>query len=250
MLAAADRLSETLQKRYRCLQALVEQARTKRELVDALEIPRSTLDDIVRELESDGLVEYRDGRWQPTYSGRLAYRAHQEYRGRLASLTELSPVLDELDSGTELSLVFVDGANVHRSQPEIPDSVLSTLVECVGAATHVRAVAPKLIAGHVERLYQQSTTGDSATFDIVVPETVYEEFQSAYPSITTTLREDKDVHVHHALIPFSFDIWICDDERAAVSVFTDRGIAGILVNDTADAVEWADRQYRRVLGGH
>jgi len=48
---ANDELATVLLKRYECLNALINHPQAKPELVDTLDMPRSTLDDVVRELE-------------------------------------------------------------------------------------------------------------------------------------------------------------------------------------------------------
>jgi len=70
--------ARVLRRRYDCLRAIVTEPREKRALVEATETPRSTLDDIVRELESAGLVTYDDGVWRPTTSGRVAAEVHAD----------------------------------------------------------------------------------------------------------------------------------------------------------------------------
>jgi len=45
---ANDELATVLLKRYECLNALINHPQAKPELVDTLDMPRSTLDDVVR----------------------------------------------------------------------------------------------------------------------------------------------------------------------------------------------------------
>lgn len=54
--------------------------------------------------------------------------------------------------------------------------------------------------------------------------------------------DNKNVDLHTASIPFSFRLWIVDSAEADI-IFTDQGVREILVNDTADALDWATDQY-------
>jgi len=49
-----------------------------------------------------------------------------------------------------------------------------------------------------------------------------------------------------ASIPFSYGLSIFDHDRAGITIFTEQGIAGLIVNDTDDALSWAEKQYERV----
>lgn len=241
-----DDLAAVVLKRHDCLRELVDRPQAKRELVDSLEMPRSTLDDVVRELEGAGLVEYRDGTWYPTQSGRLACQLHCEYCDRLASLTDAAPILTALDATCELDWAFVDGAEIHETHPSVPDAVMTTLLEHVEAATTVRVVTPNLVAGYVERLYRSGVSGRTASMEMIVPPAVDEWLRSQYPAVTTELIDDPAASAFRAAVPFSFGLSIFDDERAALTVFTEQGIAGLVVNDSTAALDWATRRYESV----
>jgi len=67
-----------------------------------------------RELEQADLVEYRDGDWYSTQSGRLACRAHRNYLDQLDNLGDVSSVLDFMDTDEEVSWAFIEGADTLR----------------------------------------------------------------------------------------------------------------------------------------
>jgi hypothetical protein len=54
------------------------------------------------------------------------------------------------------------------------------------------------------------------------------------------------VRLYRASIPFSFGLWIADEDEVGIVVFTEQGLGGILVNDIDDALDWATDQYERV----
>lgn len=239
-------LEAVLNARHACLRALIDRPQAKRDLVETLEIPRSTLDDIVRELEDAGLVEYRDGTWSPTHIGRLAHRAHREYLKRLECLIDVAPILGKLDPESEIGWAVIDDADVHETHPNVPDAVMPTLLDHVAAATTVRIVTPRLVAGYGDELYRRGVAGQDASVEIIVPPEVDDWVRSEHPAVATDLFDDPAIDAFRASVPFSVGIWMFDDERASVTVFTERGIAGLIVTDTPAALSWAEKRYESV----
>jgi len=75
---------------------------------------------------------------------------------------------------------------------------------------------------------------------------VLERTRAVFPTLTDDLLEDENVSLQTASIPCSFGLWVVDSAEAGITVFTDQGIRGILMNDTTDALDWATDQYERV----
>jgi len=102
---ANDELATTvLLKRYECLNALINHPQAKPELVDTLDMP--SFNSLMMSFVSSNkqiLVEYRDGDWYSTQSGRLACRAHRNYLDQLDNLGDVSSVLDFMDTDEEVS---------------------------------------------------------------------------------------------------------------------------------------------------
>jgi len=222
---------------------IINHPQAKPELVDTLDMPRSTLDDVVRELEQADLVEYRDGDWYSTQSGRLACRAHRNYLDQLDNLGDVSSVLDFMDTDEEVSWAFIEGADTYETHSSIQDAVMTTLLDFVEVATDVRVVTPNVVAGYADRFYEMGISGRNATFEMIIPPEVHAWFHSTYPSISTDVLNDPDVDVLRASIPFSYGLSIFDHDRAGITIFTEQGIAGLIVNDTDDALSWAEKQY-------
>jgi len=207
--------------------------------------PRSTLDDIIRDLEQAGLVEYEDGLWHPTYLGRVAYRVHCNYLDHLESLSETSPVLEDMDTNSGVCWEFLNGADAYETHPSVQDGVLTELLEYAEEASDIRVATPQVVAGYGDRFYQRGVINEDYSLEIIIPPEVHQWFHSTHSSITADVSTDSNVIVFCASIPFHFGLAIFDDKYATVTVFTDQGIAGLLVNDTNDALSWAENQFKR-----
>lgn len=74
---------EVLLRRHAVVERLSVQPTAKRDLVDGLDVSRSTVDRAIRETESVGLVERRDGGVSLTLCGRLAVAEFERFGTRL-----------------------------------------------------------------------------------------------------------------------------------------------------------------------
>lgn len=238
--------AEVVLRRHRCLNALVDRPQPKRELVKTLDTPRSTLDDIVRELEQIGLVEYDDGIWQPTFLGKCVCDLHEAYLECFTDYAAAAPVLDPLPNDTTIDVSFLHGVDVYEGDPAVPDAVMSVLSDHIEPVGDVRIATPIAPVGVTTAFYDSATSGKNCTFEMILPEQVISRIHDARPTLTTKMCKDPNGTVHCAQIPFTYGVWIGESDHAGIIVFEKRGICGLLVNDTDAALEWAADQYNRV----
>jgi predicted transcriptional regulator len=241
-------LEGVLAKREGTLRALLEEPRGKRDLVDALDVPRSTLDRAVRELETAGLVEYRDGAYRPTLFGRTALETHETYRRSLDDLTAAADVVAPLPPDSPLDRTFLVGAEVVASAPHLPDEVVGRLFESVRDADRIRGVAPVGMEGHLDA-FRDATTTNAGGLELVLTPELFDHVARTRAEETLDAIESGRATLYRAEIPFRFGLWLADDREAGVVVYTDTGVRGVLVNGDAPAVEWALDLFERVQGG-
>lgn len=234
-----EEIASTLLKRYDCLYSLNKKPQDKRELVESLEIPRSTLNDIVRDLEQSELVEYVNGKWNTTQSGRLASILHHKYIEQLDDLSRASSVIDETEG--EIGWDFLEGVDVQKTHPSVHDDITLALLDYTEAATKVRAVTPCLVTGYGRDIHE--TMSDNDDYEIIVSTEVLDWSQSADSTIILDLIDCQSISLLQGDIPFSFGLWIFDADAVAVVAFTDQGIAGLLNNGTEKALTWAKEKY-------
>ncbi|WP_254840812.1 helix-turn-helix transcriptional regulator [Natronomonas marina] len=240
-----DCLDSVLVKRHSYLRVLIDQPSPKCNLEDELGGSRSTLDRALRELADADLATYENGVWKPTPLGRYSYRTRKAYLERLENLTDAAPLLNELSSGSPVDCTFVIGADVHESDPSMPDAVMQTLLDSVEGGHDVTVATPVVVTGFAEDFYECVSRGENYSLELLIPPEVFERTRAAFPILTDELLDDENVSLHTASIPFSFGLWIVDSAEAGIIVFTDQGVRGILMNDTTDALDWATDQYER-----
>lgn len=249
MSSEVSELVTLIERRQSCLQTLATTPESKQELVNTLDRPRSTLDDIVRELERSNLVEYEDGKWHLTDLGRQALDLHADYKNRLSSLIEAAPIIDELPRDTVVGCRFLIDADVHVASTPVPDDVIRVFLDAIDSANRIRSFTPIAMAGHAEAFYDHATSRDECQLDVVLPPDVIERLRDLYPEGTDKAISDDRTTFYAGEVPMSFSLWIADDDHAGIIVYAERGIQGVLVNDTTDAVSWATEQFERVQEG-
>lgn len=232
-------------RRREVLGAITGGTGDKRELVEQLDIPRSTLDDVVRELSDAGLVSYVDGEWEPTTVGRCAAEIHEAYAERIAGLADAAAVL-EASPGADIGAPMLDGCTVLDADGALLDRTVTAFVDRVRAATGLRGLVPQALAGPVPSIHEAVVGEPRMTTELVFHPTVYEELTELYPDqIGEALTNDR-VRFYQASMAIDYGLWIADDEHAGVVVYGNGGVAGILINDTAAALDWAAETYERV----
>lgn len=245
-LPAPIDLADMLLKRAECLRTLSNQPRAKPDLTETLDTPRSTLDDIVRDLEHADLVKYHDGKWQLTLLGQYTVDHHTCYRNGLESLTNAAPLLEELPAGTPVERRFLIDADVHVATGPVPDEVMQVFLNAVESATYVRGVTPLAMAGYAESFYCCATTGSDSKLEVVLPLETFERLRSLIPEQIDTVMADQAVELYQGDVPTTFSLWIGDDDHAGLIVYADQGVQGIIINDTDDALAWATKLYERI----
>ncbi|AEH39299.1 helix-turn-helix transcriptional regulator [Halopiger xanaduensis] len=239
-------LADTLLKRFDCLQEIVKQPAEKRTLVASLEMPRSTLDDVVRELEQQNLIEYQDGKWHPTTFGRLAYQSQKEHIEFLTDLEKSKSIIEPVDPNCPLSPEFIQSADVHEPHPNVAGDLMAVVIDEIQDSTEIRIATPRVVAGYHDQFYQSCISDEKDSIEIILPRKVYNWLSSEYPEDVKEISELSSLKILCAEIPFSFGLTIVDNMTAIVVVFAERGIFGLIINDTDSALDWANEVYAQI----
>jgi len=235
-----------LLKREACLQTLDDNPLSKPEIVETLDIPRSTLDDIIRELEAANLVEYTDGKWQLTLFGQYTFDHHISYKNKIENLVDAEPIIDALHRDTLIERHLFTGADIYISSPPVPDEIMEVVLNAVESVNQVRGVTPVVMAGHAGSFYRCATTGTNSSLEIILPRDSFKRLQKLQPDKTDKIIRDNDVEIYSGEIPITFSLWIGDDNHVGLIVYADNGIQGVIINERDEVLEWANNQYERI----
>lgn len=239
-----DELDAVVTERARCLQSLVDSPRRKRDLVDLLDCSKSTVTRALRDLGDAGLVERRDGQWTATRFGRCVAGTRRSYLDRLSTLSDAESLLDDVPADCPLDCRVIDDADVFLADSSVPDAVVREFLDRVETSTDLRIATPTLLTGFARECYERLTATDDYALELVAPGSTLDRVAGVYPDVDELFAGDDAIEVYRGEVPFSFGVWLADD-HVGVLVFADRGISGVVVNDSESATEWAERQYDR-----
>jgi predicted transcriptional regulator len=225
------------------LRAIVRQSRTKRELTEAVNSSRSTVDRAIRELLDAGLVRQTGGEYEATMAAECALDAVETFHGRMRTVSDAVAVLGHLPADTPFDPVFLEEAEVQVATPAMPDGVVQRLFESIESASYVRGIAPVVLSGHLQSFYEAAKAGD-ARIEMLIDGDVLDRMVASPNTrdILAAQLRDEQVSISRVDVPFSFGVWITEDE-AGVVVYSDTGVRGIIVNDTDEAYAWAERWF-------
>lgn len=237
------RLGVLIHRREHCLRVLANGSFSKSALVDHLDVPRSTLDNIVQELNEAGLVEYENGLWRATVHGKCCLEIFDRYSTRLEQLIELRELTSSVPSTFGISTDFLIDSTRHLSRPKMSDSEMDVLLDSLANSKEVRLYTPVLLAAYVEPIFERATEG-SGELELTIPRDLFHTLEQIRSGPLERL--DADISIRTGHVSVQFGLWISDRDEAGVIIYNQNRIAGVIVNDTATALGWALDRYDRI----
>jgi predicted transcriptional regulator len=244
-MSGIHEIAGIIHRRWDCLDAIVDAPGPKGELVDRLDTPRSTLDDIVRELEGAGLVAYEGGKWRATTVGHYAHDSYGRFLGSLDDVQAVGDILAPLSDAESIAPAMLNGAVPYEATDPVPDAVVQQFITRIGDADRIRGFAPRAVSGYADMVPERAAETDT-TVELVMTEDIYEQLTALYPPDDRPAAQRESLRVFHGPIPYEYGLWIGDDSHAGLVVYTDQGINGLIINESDAAVEWATEQYEQV----
>lgn len=233
----------TVNRRWDCLAAIVEQPQEKRELVETLSTPRSTLDTIVRELEQADLVRYHNGVWQPTITGETIAEQYADCLESVDSIHAAGQLLSPLETNPAVPTAVLDGAESYPAEEPVPDAVLTNFLERIAAATQIRGVAPRALSGYTDRLYKTAESNET-TLELLIGESVFSQLTTIEPETIVERLNNDFFSVYCGPVDTEFGFWVGDSpQHVGLIIYADRGVHGVIINRSPAAVEWATEKY-------
>lgn len=234
-------LVDLLRRRSELLAALRDRPRPKRDLVDDLGVPRSTLDRALRELEAADLVAYEDGVYALTSVGNHLVAEFDAFTERASIAVELEPVLRWIDpADLDLDLRHLSDAEVWTPEPSDPWAMVNRHVRALETADRVRGMLP-LVGLHAVETVRDRVVEGGATVRLVVEPTVAETLRD--DESYAPLFRDLQAHDGHVVsvsdreIPFFLGVF--DDEFVQIGVDEEKEPRALLETDDDAALSWA-----------
>lgn len=232
---------ELLARRAGLLRALRSESQSKRGLVDALSVSRSTVDRAVRNLEARGFVNRDEGTVTISLRGRLALDAYESFATEVAGLENTGGVLEPLDPTTHMDVSLLQNADVVQPQPVAPNQPVTALRDHLQGASRVRGFAAGVLPSHVDEYYERIVE-HGASVELVISEDVLEEVVASYGAAFEEALETGRFHVWLTDRELQYSLLVVEKPQQTVVcalVYADRGVFGVLENEDDRAEEWA-----------
>lgn len=226
--------------RRREILASLEEPLTKRELVEKLDISRSTVDRAIRQLEVEGLVTWADDSYRLTAVG----------RGMRSALERLLAVSDGIDS-------VVEGVGPIPTDIAFPPSLLAdgtvrsvtpgdhglprSLRERIETADDIGLVTPAETAPAVLACCRELS---DCHIDAVIESSFVDELAERLPGIARWIAGSDRIQLRSSDVPPLAVLVIAtgDESTVVVVAYDDNGqVTGCLESSDADTVEWGRR---------
>ena len=235
------------QDRHRYLEALVE-PKEKRELIGAVEKPRSTVDRDVRLLDEAGAVERDAGRYRLTSFGRLVLESVSTTNELFAAICRAEAVVDAMPTAAMVPPeLFVD-ATVIATEEHAPAEVIRETSARVVDATAVDALVPVVHPLSVDRICAAlEADAEIDRFDLVFTSPVVSELIRSYETPFRTLIADDTARLFEVRsLPYGlFHLERSGESEVVVLAYESGSPAGAIVSSTEFAIEWAEETVDR-----
>lgn len=231
-------------RREQLLAALTE-PRHKRDLVEELDLSRSTLDRAVRELETLGLIE-RDHRYVLTVTGRLVLERFDELLAEFDDIAAARQLLGALSRDAPMSVSMLRGAEVRRADQPTQPQVLDPVKELFDRAERIMGFSVAETNPEFSEGPQGELDTDGVDLAVVYDRTLVEHLRADGRLEPVMERERFDAHVHPD-VPYGLGVvTTADGETVFLVVYDDDWtLRGLLVNDAPEACRWATDVFER-----
>lgn len=231
-------------ERLRLLGNLREQSGSPRDVADATDVSRRSVQRNLSEFADRGWVEKRDGVYELTTTGELVARIHEEYVETLGAVSEYDSFYRHLpDANHAPNPLWVTDATLVTASPDQPQAPVSHYVKRLRAreTTTIRMLAPVL-----SRLYHDAHAElvlSGVETELVMPPERIETARSSNPLEFRLVSRTIDIYEHDG--PVEFGLTLGDDWAFAGAYDDDGQLRALLECDDCDFFEWAETVYRR-----
>jgi len=245
---AVEDVADVVTRRTAVLEHLTRTTADKATLVDRLDVSRSTVNRSLRELESLGFVARTDDGFTASSTGRVVADLYSEFLTTLSTTVDAEPLLSALPPSAAVSPAVLRGGTVHLAEPPTPYEPIRRVMELIDESETLRTLSPAVTRPETVDRIVAAVLEDGLDAEIVFEASAAEQVRTARGE---TLREAMatDRLAMHATTGLPYGLSIVRGSETARAVLVAYGpeseFRGVVINDSAAAVEWAEDAYRR-----
>lgn len=245
MTADSKRFREILENRSEVLRYLLNSPATKPEMVSALRLSRSSVDRAVRDLTEIACVTEDGNKYRGTTTGRVALVEYDQYQERSRAIQHADQFLNYLPTDAVPDASLLHGAEITLAESHAPDQALAPSIELFEEATVLRGLAPVVLTFYPTLIEDELRNGDLSV-EIVAEEAVINTLPELVGTHAKSFLENDGLSLYCAETNLPYALWLIetpDDSYAGITAYDTGGVVGVLITDSASAVQWAERQY-------
>lgn len=232
-------------RRAPLLRALRSDPADPSDLLDSVDMSRSTVHRAVNSLQDHDIVEESNGTYELTSLGEILAEEMEAFGARAWTAATLDQFLNAIElNGNGFPVEHFVDADVTRRKARQPHATIHRIIRLIEGSGSLRMLSTVLSPVHVDVGYREMMNGMEieAIFDRELIDIMLSEYpEKAYETITTG---NFDVYAHDGL---PFELFIFDD-RIGMAAHNENGNAEVLVEcDDPAAIEWAENLYSKHL---
>lgn len=232
-------LLEIVARRACVIKRLLENHADKRELEATLDVSRTTVDRAVSSLCDAECVVCRDGKWEVTLLGQLAYEEYELLTARYDGLTAAQLLLLHLPPGTSLDVRLLVDAEVLLAEPPAPHAPTAQLEDLLQHSDQIKGLSSVVLPRYVPLFHHHIVERETDT-DLILGAELVEYLWASHPSETSAVLDTDNGMIWWLKQRPPFGFVLIDEEVVWFAVYDeDGGFKGTIVNDSDAAITWA-----------
>ncbi|RJT07534.1 winged helix-turn-helix domain-containing protein [Halococcus sp. IIIV-5B] len=243
-------LEKTVYQRGELLCAINNQPRAKPGLTEEVQASRSTVDRAITELETAGCIERRENEYYTTLLGELSSEWYRKFQDNVTALNESQEILAQLSRSTPLDTSFLQGAHVRTADPVAPENVIEPSIRILKTATRLRGLAPVGMMVYITIIHECATT-NGLSVEIVAKNDALDSILELDRAKLIKLVNDGMLEILTTSADLPYALWLMDTDKettAGITTYNEGGVSGMIMNDSPEAIDWAESEYERYRG--
>lgn len=236
-----DNLLVDIVKRASLFELLSDGPREANELVENLDMSRSTVHRTTHSFVENGLVRESDAGFELTGFGDAVADEVTDFRTRVASANKLEEFLNTIEpTDVDVPIERFADADVTHPKPRQPHFAVKRIIELIEESESLQIFSSVISPFYIDVAYREIMAGTE--IDVIFDQQIVEIIASEYAErATEAARTGKfEIRVRDD-VPFELFVF---DGCIGMAAHDDNGIARVFVEtDSPEAVEWAEGVY-------
>lgn len=238
-------LVSLINKRFDIIRSLYNKPQSKPELVEDLEISRSTVDRGIASLkEYNCTVRDQNGKFSLTNQGILLFENHISSIEYMKGINEAGEILSSTDVD-EIGEEFLSGMEVCSGNSCVPEAAIEPIIEIIENATKVTGVIDEISLYQIHNLKSQVEQRNLEVKLVINKEVIDSLLNIARQDIAFLIRSNS-VEILQTENPIPFSAWSIvtgEESYSAITVHDNGATQGVLINNMPESVEWAENNF-------